>query len=162
MPANPLRQHAHDGPAGGVVHVHDPALAVTALAGQVKFGTAVPAGEPHAVSLQPADALRAFADDLTHHVRIAEPRAGLDGIGLMMEEGIVRAHDRGDAALGIVAGRLVETGLGDHRGPVPRIRKPQRRTQPGDAASDDQDGVFGCPMHGCGRARGPGGGVRRR
>ena len=151
VPPNALCQHAHDRPPGGVVGVHDPAPAVTALARQVQFGAAVAAGELHAVPLQPADAFRAFADDPAHDIRIAEARAGLDGIGLVVGEGILRAHDRGDSALGVVAGGLAERGLGDHRRPVPRIRQPQRRAQPGDTAADDENPVFAGLMHGCGR-----------
>ena len=37
MPPNSLRQYAHDRAPGGVVRVHDPAPAVTALARQVQF-----------------------------------------------------------------------------------------------------------------------------
>ena len=84
MLPHPVRQHAHDRAAGGILGVDDATLAVTSFPGQVQFGAAVLAGEPHAVTFQPTDTVRPLADHALHHVRVAQSRAGLYGIGLVM------------------------------------------------------------------------------
>ena len=80
-----------------------------------------------------ADPLRRLADHVLDHLPIAQRAAGLERVGHVVLEAVVRIEHAGDAALGVVAVRLHDAVLGDDhhressdRRPAPPAARPTR------------------------------------
>src|SRR6185436_4412144 len=87
---------------------------------------------------QVADAVGALAHDRLDDVAVAEAGAGDERVLGMRLEAVLRAPDRGDSTLRVLAGALGQAVLrDDHDGPVRRAF--ERTREPGDAAADDED-----------------------
>src|SRR6185503_18787357 len=87
---------------------------------------------------QVADPLGSLAHDGFHHVAMAEPRAGSEGVVGMRFEAVLGAPNRGDTTLCVLARALGEAILrDDHHRPVARAF--ERTGEPGNAAADDED-----------------------
>ena len=132
-----LVQRALHGLAGGVLVVDHPAMAVTALAGQVPR-TALGGVEQHALVDQPLDGGRTFLDGEANRVHVAQPGAGDEGVLHMGIEGVGGVEHGGDAALGPVGAAGVDSRL-RHDADLAVIRHAQRQGQAGRAAADHQD-----------------------
>ena len=131
----------------GGIRVHDPALTVTAFAGQVQLRPPVSTSEFDTVVLQPPDAVGAFSDHPLDDIGVTEPGARLNGIRLMGGQRIRFAHHSRDTALRLEAGSLRELRLRQHDDPVARICETQRGTQSRDTTADNDDRVFGPRRH---------------
>ena len=119
-------------PAGGVVDMDDPAVAVAALAGQVPAIAAAVGVERHAQVREPRDRRRRVADDQLDRIAVVEPRAGDHRVLDMAFERVARLEHRRDPALR-PAGRTLP--LGEHRH-LEALREVERRGQPGRAGAD--------------------------
>jgi len=96
--------------------------------------------EPSAELFQLPYARRALLYQNAHCLLIAEAYARFQCVLEVQFGRVVRAHGRGDAALGKERGGLVEGALGDEAH-VPTVRGPQRSREPGDPTADHQDVV---------------------
>ena len=143
-----LLQRLLDGPAGGVVDMDDPAVAVPALAGQVPALAVAVAGEGHAQLRQPRDRRRRVLDHELDRGAVVEAGAGDHRVLDMRLERVAGLEHRRDPALR-PAGRAL--ALGQHRH-LEALREVERRRQPGRAGADDQDVVVlashPCPWRG--------------
>ena len=121
-------QGAADLGAGGVAAgVHDAVAVVAALAGQRQLagGVAVEAGTERDQLAQPGGALLA---EHPHGVGVAQADAGLEGVVLVLERGVVGAERGGDAALRPAGGAVVDADLGDDQDPSGCGRRAARRS----------------------------------
>jgi hypothetical protein len=128
---------AQTGVVGGVDH---PPMAVAALSGQVVDVASVGSGltrERHPEFDQPADRLGRVGDREADRVRVAQPGASLEGVLDVCADRVAAVDDRGDSALGIARGALVERALGEHRD-VGGVGELQGRGQAGGSAADHQ------------------------
>ena len=104
---DPGRHRPHDFLAGGVAQgVGDAVAAVAALAAQGQ--PVAGAVELRAPVDQLVDALRGLADHVLDHLPVAERAAGLEGVGHVVLEAVVRIEHGGDAALGVGAVGLLQ------------------------------------------------------
>ena len=83
------------------------------------------------------DARGRLAHDALDHLRIAQRTAGLERVGHVLLEAVVRIEHAGDASLGVAAVGLLDALLGDHDDREFRIDR-QRRPQAGQPAADDE------------------------
>src|SRR5262249_32167833 len=90
---------------------------------------------------QLADARRSFRYDCAHCSLITETGTRLQRIADMQLERIFVARDAGNAALGPRRIRVGPFAFRDHRNRTV-LRRLQRKTQPRDAASDDNEIVL--------------------
>ena len=126
-----------DRPAGRVGDMDDPAVAVAALAGQVK--RAILARERHAELDQIARSRAGACSTTCSTTRaVVEPRAGDHRVVDMRFEAVAFLQHRGDPALRPRARAVAKRALGDDRDLV-RLGEVERRGQPGRARADDED-----------------------
>ena len=111
--AHALFERELHGVARGVGRVNDAALAMPALAGEMKaeFGLRV-TRERHAKLDEPLDGAAALADDGAHRGLIAHAGARHERVGHVVVDAVVRIEHGGDAALRPVAGTVDQGGLG--------------------------------------------------
>ena len=123
--AHRFGEGADDLVSGGVERVQDASLRVTALLPEVvRPALAVlVAVEAHAEVDQLADAGRALAHDDLHDVAMTEARARAERVRDVRLERVVRAPDRGDTALGVLAGALRQAVLGDEQDAAPDAQR---------------------------------------
>jgi len=139
MAANGGGERANDLLPGEVAGVQHAAFRVAALAPEVVLDRV--AGqvrvEARAERDELADALGPLVHDHVDDVLVTESGAGLDGVAGMRLEGVLRAPDRGDAALRVGGVALVGAILGED-GHAPGVGDAERERQPRDAAADDE------------------------
>ncbi|GBE48653.1 hypothetical protein BMS3Bbin12_01834 [bacterium BMS3Bbin12] len=136
-----LEQGRLDCATAGVRGVDDSAVAVTALAREMEGLGAVAAG--HAGERDPdvhqsANRGRAALDGETHDLLVAQPGAGVEGVGHVRVHGVGFVEDRRDAALRIIGAAFLQRALGQHRH-TGVGRQAQGQTETGRAAADYQD-----------------------
>ena len=105
----------------------DAVAAVASLAGE---------GQPVAVAVelrapgdQLVDPLGGLADDVFDHLPVAQLAAGLQRVGHVVLEAVLRIEDRGDASLGMGAVGLPQASLVQHQDRELRVDG-QGRAQP--------------------------------
>src|SRR5262249_26318837 len=143
--AHRLAQRPDDLVPGCIQGVQDAPLGVATLLAEI-IGPALGVSPPVEVDPQGdevPDPVRALAHDRGDDVAMAEPRAGLQRVLDVGLERVVRAPDRSDAALGVLARALRQTVLGDQEDAA-RRGAAQRAGEAGDAAAHDEEiGVHG-------------------
>jgi hypothetical protein len=122
--------------SGGIGHVDDAPVAVTAFARQViaRFGS----GERNALRDKPVDRLATMFDDETGCDRVAQTGAGGERILDVRLDRVGIIEYRSDAALSPGSRQFLDCPLGDKRNAV-CVGKPQRNGLAGQTAAEHQD-----------------------
>jgi len=131
-----LLQGLLHGPAGGIVHMHDAAVRVPALARQVPALIAVLAGvERHAQRRQPVDGGGGMLHHKFHGGAVVQPGAGHHRVLDMAFKRVPWLQHGSDPALRPGSGAGAEVPLRQHRH-LEAGGKIERRCQPGSAGAD--------------------------
>ena len=133
---------AFDLATGDVLGVEDAPFRMTAFAAEVQFACAVGGGDFtlgkfHAEVDEFGDARGPFLDDGADDGFLAKPGARFERVAHMHLHGVFLAGDSGDAALGVVGVGFGAVFFGDDGHP-PAWRDLEGKSQPGDAAAEDE------------------------
>lgn len=131
-----LQQRALDFSTRQVLGVHDPPAGVPPFPTQRELAVPVP-GELRTPFHELSHSVRAFVHQLPHRVFVAQASPGLERVSNVELGTVGAAHDRGNAALGVVRVGFRPLLLG-HHGDARVVSELESECEPGDPRADHQ------------------------